>query len=81
MLARLGHYRLVGSHDQQGDVDPANTGEHVVHEALVSGDIDDADLVARRQLKPGEAEVYRQTPLLLLGEPVRVYAGEHLDEG
>ena len=80
VFACLRHDRLVGSHYQQGDVDSAYACEHVVHEALVAGDVDNADFVAGRQLEPRESEVYRQTPLLLLGETVRVDTREGLDE-
>ena len=40
-------------------VDTADPGQHVLDEALVAGDVDDADLAAARQTKPGETEVDR----------------------
>ena len=80
VLACLWHYRFVGGDHQQREIDPADSGEHVVDESLVSGHVDDADLAAGRQFKPREAEVYRQPALLLLGEPVGVDSGERLDE-
>jgi hypothetical protein len=81
VLARLGHDALVGGDHQQGDVDAADAGEHVVDEALVAGHVDDGDLDPVRQPQPGEAEVDGHAALLLLLEPVGVDAGEGADEG
>ncbi len=56
VLAGLGHHAFVGGDDQQGQVDAADAGQHVLDEALVAGHVDDADLAGRRaacsQAKP-----------------------------
>ena len=80
MLGRLRPPALAGVDHEQGAVDPAHPGEHVVDEPLVAGDVDEADLAAGRQGGPGEAEVDRQAPRLLLGQPVRVGPGQGLDQ-
>ncbi len=81
VLAGLGHHALVGGDDQQGQVDAAHAGQHVLDEALVAGHVDDADLLAAGQAQPGEAEVDGHLPLLLLLEAVGVDAGEGLHQG
>ena len=43
VLAGLRHHGLVCGHDQQDDVDPSNAGQHVLDEALVAGDVHEAD--------------------------------------
>ena len=55
MLAGLRHDPFVGGDDEQGEVDAAGAGEHVVDEALVAGDVDEADDGAvrrRHEAKP-----------------------------
>ena len=61
-------------------VDAAGAGEHVLDEALVARDVDDADFTARRQRQPGEAEVDSEAALLLLTKAIGVDAGERADE-
>ena len=80
VLGRLRPPALAGVDHEQGAVDPAHPGEHVVDEPLVAGDVDEADLAAGRQGGPGEPEVDRQAPRLLLGQPVRVGPGQGLDQ-
>ena len=46
MLARLGHDALVGGDDEEGQVDAADAGQHVLDEVAVAGHIDDADFLA-----------------------------------
>ena len=43
VLARLRHHRLVGGDDQHDAVDAADAGEHVLHEALVAGHVDERE--------------------------------------
>ena len=43
MLGGLWHRALVGGDDQQGGVDAAHAGQHVLDEALVARHVDDAD--------------------------------------
>ena len=44
MFLGLGHPTVVGGHHKQGQVNRADTGHHVLHEILVAGDIDDAQV-------------------------------------
>jgi hypothetical protein len=80
VLARLRHHAVVGGHDQHDEVDARRAGDHVLDEALVSGDVDDADLAPVGQREAREAQVDRHPALLLLLEPVGVDAGQHLDQ-
>src|SRR2546427_1086416 len=80
VLARLGHHALVGGDDEHREVDAADAGEHVLHEALMPGDVDDLDDEARGLLEEGEPEVDRDPARLLLGQTVGVDAGERLHQ-
>ena len=66
-LAGLGHHALVRCDDEQRQVDPADSGQHVLDEPLVAGNVHDADLAPTGQRHPREAQVDRHLPLLLLG--------------
>ena len=76
MLLALGHPAVTGRHDEQRDVDRTDAGQHVLDEALVTGDVDEPDLGARRQRGEREPEVDGEAPRLLLREAVRIGAGE-----
>ena len=80
VLLCLGHDALVGRDDEQCEVDAPDAREHVLDEPLVARHVDDAHLSSAGQLQPGEAEVDRHAPVLLLLEPVRVDPGERVDE-
>ena len=80
MLLGLGHDPFVGGDDQQRDINPADAGEHVLDEALVSRHVHDAGGASAGQRQPGEAEVNSHAARLLLGEAVGVHAGERGDE-
>ena len=81
MLTGLRHDALVGRHDQHGDVDSPHAGQHVLHEALVTGHVDDLDREPAGLLQKGEAEVDGDPSGLLFGQPVGVDTGQGLDEG
>src|SRR5438477_208910 len=61
-------------------LEPVRAGQHVANEARVARNVHDADLASARQAHVGEAEVDRHPAPLLLGEPVRVDAGQRGDE-
>ena len=70
---------VVGGDDQQREIDAADAGQHVAHEALVAGHVDEADRAApsaRRQV--GEAEIDRDAARLFLRQAVGVDAGQRL---
>ncbi len=46
VFPRLGHDAFVGGHGQEGEVDAPGAGQHILDEALVPGDINDAHLSA-----------------------------------
>ena len=81
VLDRLRHGTLVGGDDEEGGVDAADTGEHVLDEPLVAGDVDDADSLAARQREPREPEVDRHGPRFFLGQAVGIDAGQRFDQG
>ena len=80
VLARLRHGRLVRRHNQQHQVHPGRARQHVADEGLVARHVDhpEREIVAHREF--GEPEVDGDAAPLLLGQAVRVHAGERLDE-
>ena len=80
VLARLGHDPFVGGNDEKNHVDAGGAGHHVLDEFLVARHIDDSEGIAVFEGKGSKAQFDRDPPLLLLLQPVRVHAGEGLDE-
>ena len=76
MLARLRHDAVVGGDHQHHEVDARGAGQHVVHEALVTGHVDEADDLAARARPIGKAQIDRDAARLLLLEPVGIDAGQ-----
>ncbi|MBK7701413.1 MAG: hypothetical protein IPI34_00265 [bacterium] len=80
VLHGLGHDPLVRGHHQQREVDAAGPGDHLPHEALVAGHVDDAQGRAVRQGQLREAQFDADAALLLLLEAVGLDAGQRLDQ-
>ena len=80
MLARLRLDRFVGGDHEEHQVDAADAGQHVLDEALVAGDVDEAEAQGGGELEVGEAEVDGDAAALFLFEAVGVDAGEGFDE-
>ena len=80
VLAGLRHHAFVGGDHEQHEVDAARPGEHVLHEPLVAGHIDDADSDPGRGHERGEAEIDRDPALLLFGQPIGIDPGEPAHE-
>ena len=64
-----------GDHDQRRG-HRADPGQHVADEPLVPGHVDEREPPARRQRRPGEAEVDGEPAPALLRPPVGLHAGE-----
>ena len=80
MLAGLLHDTFIDVHDQQDQVDAADTGEHVVDEFLVTGNVDDPGHAAIGQLEGCEAEINGYPSFLLFFQAVGVDTGELVDQ-
>ncbi len=79
VLLGLRHPAVVRRHDQEGEVNRAHAGDHVLDEILVAGDVDDAERnVIEDELR--EAELDRDSALLFFRQPIRLCAGERTDE-
>jgi len=76
VLARLRHHAVVECHHQQYGVDATGPGKHGVDEALVSGNIHEAERVS-----VGIAEVDGDAAALFLGQPIGVDPGERFHQG
>ncbi len=79
VLAGLRHDAVVGRHHEDAAVDPAGPGDHRLDEVLVARDIDDADLDVGDDAR-GKAQLDRHAAFFLDLEPVRVAAGQELDQ-
>src|SRR6266508_2564424 len=80
VLVRLRPRALVRVHDEQEEVDAGCAGDHVAHETLVSGDVDQRQSPPVRQIERRVAQVDRDAALLLLRQPVGVLARERAHE-
>ena len=80
VLGRLRHPALVGGDDEHHRRDRADPGEHRGDEPLVPRDVDEGDLRARGQRRPGEPQVDGHAATALLGPPVGLHPGERPDE-
>jgi hypothetical protein len=67
VLVRLRACALAGVDDEEEEVDPGRTGDHVADEALVTRDVDEGDPPAVGQVERRISEVDRNPALLLLG--------------
>ena len=80
MLERLGHDALVGIDDQQQELHAGRARKHVVQEALVSGNVDDAAFHAVVEAQVRETEVEGHAAQLLFDQTVGVGSGERGDQ-
>ena len=80
MLARLRHHAVVGRDHQQHQVHAARARHHVVHEALVTGHVNDAHAPHALHVEVREAEINGHAAALFLRQPVGVHAGQAVDE-
>ena len=84
MLASLRLDALVCRDDQQDEINSADSGEHVAHEALVAGNVDEAEAqalaVIDREFKVREAQINRYSATFFFLQPVGVDAGQCLDQ-
>jgi hypothetical protein len=85
----LGHPAVVGRHHQQGQIDRADARDHVLHEILVAGNVDDAagETVGTarsgggdRQVEMREPEVDRDPPGLFLRQAIGIRARQSQDQ-
>ena len=76
MLQRLRHHTVVRGDRQQREVDPAGSGHHGVHQALVSRHIDESQHLARGEWRVGVTELDRDTARLLFLQTIGVDARE-----
>src|SRR6266566_2322720 len=79
MLSRLRLDGFIGSHYQQYKIDPCRAGQHIADKSFVARHIHktEPDFAF---FEKGKAEIDRDPAALFFFEPVRVRAGEGLDE-
>ena len=80
VLAGLRLDGFVGRDHEQHQVDAAHAGQHVLDEALVAGDVDEAEPQVGRELQVGEPQVDGDAAALLLFQAVGVDAGKRFDQ-
>ena len=80
MFERLRHNPVIDGDCQKRKIDPACACEHRVNEALVAGNIDEADRLPRSRGHIGEAQVNRDAAGLLILQPVASDARQRFDQ-
>ena len=80
VLASLRHDSVVGSHDQEREIDSGDACEHIAHESLVTGHVDEADEAPAGQCQSGKAEVDGHSAFALFREVRCVRSGQRLDD-
>src|SRR5690606_4864593 len=80
VLDGLRHDAVVGGDYEQGEVDAAYAGQHVAHESLMAGNVDEADQTRPRHVDVGETEVDRDAAAFLFRQPIGVDAGQRLHQ-
>jgi hypothetical protein len=80
VLLGLRHDALVGGDDEKGHVDPRGTGEHVLDEPFVTGDIHHAGLEVYAQGERREAQIDRDAAPLFFLPAIGVHAREGLHQ-
>ena len=81
VLAGLRHHAVVCGDDQQHAVDTAGPGEHVVHEAFMTGDIDEAGQVGLTQRGVEVAEINGDAAQAFFLPTVAGLSGQCLEQG
>ena len=76
-----GRAPVIGGDNQQYPVDRQHAGQHVGQKALVSGNVDKADLCPIGQGRIGKAEIDCQPAPFLLRQAVGVDPGQRLHQG
>src|ERR1700738_2301411 len=77
MLFRLRHPAVVGRDDEEGEIDRADAGNHVAHEGVVAGNIDNSNMQPV-EIQFGEAKIDRHTARFLFAQTIGIGAGERL---
>ena len=80
VLGGLWHPAAIRSHHDQHGRHRADAGQHVRHEPLVAGHVDEGQPFPAGQLHPGEPEVDCQPPAPFLSPPVRLHSGQRPDQ-
>ena len=75
-MSRVWGITAVCGDDEQREVDATNACQHVADEALVSRHVDEANLAAIRERKPGEPQVDGHAADFLFLQPVGIDTGE-----
>ena len=84
MFLRLRHPAVIRSNDQQGAIDRADPGHHVLDEILVTRHVNHAEIIRGLRLlrvhqRPlGKAQIDRNPSTFFLGQPVGDLAGQIL---
>ena len=80
VLARLRFDGLVTGDDQHDQIDAAHARQHVLHKALVAGNVDESDAQILAQIQMSEPQIDGDAAALLFLPAVGVGAGEGQDQ-
>ena len=80
VLARLRFDGLVAGDDQHDQIDAAHARQHVLHKALVAGNVDESDAQILAQIQMSEPQIDGDAAALLFLPAVGVGAGERQNQ-
>src|SRR5689334_5545722 len=80
MLVGLRARAIIGGDDEQRGIDLAGADQHVADELVVTGDVDEVDRLAAVDVEMRVAHVDRHATPSLLGEAIRVDAGQGMQQ-
>ena len=76
VLSGLRHHAFIGRDDEQCEIDAGGARKHCADERFVSRDVNDPDRPHARELERRKSELDRDAPSLLLGQSIRIDAGQ-----
>ena len=80
MLLALRHPAVIGGDNEERQIDRADASNHVAHEILVPGNVDNSGMNSAGQIQLGETEVDRDLARFLFGQPVGIGPGKRFDQ-
>jgi hypothetical protein len=75
VFSRLRHYTFVCRNHEGNDIDTVRSGQHVLYESFVTGNINETDAHVS-QIEVRKAKIDRDAALLFFREPVRITSGK-----
>ena len=72
MLPSLRHDAFIRRNHEQGGIDSAHPGQHILNKITMAWDIHESQASSTRQRSPGEAEVDGHLTFFFFAQPIRI---------